>query len=90
MKTLRNILDRIPVDNKLLTSFLTIAATRAVLYFGLDVEDPLIGTAISLAVGAIVGYRTSNEGSMLRREQESGNAAVPDDVDHEAEPIVTE
>jgi hypothetical protein len=77
---LKNVLDRIPVDNKLLTSLLTTAITRAVLAIGLNVDDPLVGTAISLAVGAIVGYLTPNEGSVLRGHgADDGNAHLPDD-----------
>lgn len=74
MKSVSNLLGRLPVDNKLLTSLVTIALTRLVLAVGLDVEDPLVGTAISLAVGAIVGYLTPNEGTVLREhELEDGN-----------------
>lgn len=80
MNKLTNILDRLPIDNKLLTTLLTIALTRAVLAVGLDVEDPLVGTGISLLVGLAVGYFTPNEGTVLRgAELEDGNAHLPED-----------
>lgn len=79
MKALLNFLDRLPVDNKLLATVLTTAATRAVLALGIDV-DPFVESVISLAVGAVVGYRTPNEGTVLRTPQESGNAKLPDEL----------
>ena len=79
-----NVLERIPLDNKLLTSVVTIGLTRVVLAVGLDVDDPLVGTVISLAVGAVVGYLTPNEATVLRTPQEDGNADVPVDGDDEA------
>lgn len=78
MDKVRNILERIPLDNKLLTTVLTAAITRAVLAIGLDVEDPLVGTTISLIVGAAVGYFTPNEGTDLRQGNfDNGNPEVP-------------
>ena len=78
--SLAQLLERIPLDNKLITSFVTVALTRAVLAIGLDVDDPLVGTAIALAVGAVVGYLTPNDATVLRNPQDSGNAVVPDEA----------
>lgn len=65
------------LDPKLVVTVVTAALTRAVLALGLSVDDPLVGTVISLAAGAVAGYLVPNEGTVLRTPQEDGNAAVP-------------
>jgi hypothetical protein len=63
------------LDPKLWTTVISAAATRLVLEAGGDpVGDPLWSSLIALAVGAFVGWRTPNDGTVLRTPQESGNA----------------
>lgn len=66
------------LDPKLVTTLVTAALVRLALELGVAENDPLLQGVIALAVAAVVGYRTSNDGTVLRTEHESGNAVPPE------------
>jgi hypothetical protein len=68
------------LDPKLVVTVASIGAARAVLALGGDPVDPLWAAVISLAVGAVAGFYKANDGTVLRRPQESGNAFPPPGV----------
>jgi hypothetical protein len=80
---LQNVLDRVPVDNKLLTSLVTVLVTRLLgglvgPEVGIEADDELVTLAAPLIAGAVVGYFTHNEGSVLRSaDEEDGNPPEP-------------
>lgn len=62
------------LDPKLVTTLASLAITRAAVeLLGVAESDPLLQAVLALAVAAIVGYRTPNDGTVLRTPQESGN-----------------
>lgn len=65
------------LDPKLVAVVVTAALTRLAGYLGLLTTDPMIESAIALAAGAVAGYLTPNDGTVLRRPQEDGNAELP-------------
>lgn len=78
MNRIRNILDRLPLDNKLATSIVTAALTKLVLAVGLDINDPLVEDVSSLVVAGVVGYLVPNEGTDLRQGNfDNGNPEPP-------------
>lgn len=80
MNALTNLLDNLPVDNKLAAAIVTVALTRLATYLGLLTTDPLVESAIALAAGAVAGYFTPNEGTVMRRAGlEDGEPILPDD-----------
>lgn len=78
MKTLTNLLDRLPIDNKLAAAVATTALARLATYLGLVTTDPEVESAIALVAGAVAGYLVPNEGSVFRRaELEDGEPVLP-------------
>lgn len=66
------------LDPKLVSVVVTAALTRFATYLGLLTIDPLVESAIALAAGAVAGYFTPNDGTILRTEQPDGNAYPPE------------
>jgi hypothetical protein len=67
------------LDPKLVVTLVTLAITRvAVELLGVAESDPLLQTFIALVAAAVAGYWTPNAATVLRTEQESGNAIAPD------------
>jgi hypothetical protein len=67
------------LDPKLTATVLTAALTRlAVEVLGVAEPDPLLQGGIALAVAAVAGYLTANEGTILRTEHADGNAYKPE------------
>lgn len=66
------------LDPKLVTTLLSAAIVRLGLELGVAESDPLLQGFIALAVAAVVGYLTPNSGTVLRTEQEDGNAYPPE------------
>lgn len=84
MNQLRNAIDRLPVDNKLVVAGATYLLTLAVTRVGLDLGEPLIpgyltvAQAIALAAAAIAGYVQPNTATVLAGDHEDGNPSAPD------------
>ena len=80
MRRLTNILDRVPVDNKLIASLAALIATHAAIeLLRGGSEDRLLRLGLPVAAAGLIGYQTHNEGSILRRsDDEDGNPALPE------------
>lgn len=76
---LRNLVGRLPVDDKLISAGVAYALTLLVAKVGLDLDSVLIpdyltvAQGVALAASAIAGYFTANEGTLLRQGVEDGN-----------------
>lgn len=79
LNRIRNLIDRLPVDNKLVAAGATYGLTLLVAHVGLELDDVLVpgyltvSQGISIAAAAVAGYVQPNEGSVLRAEEEDGN-----------------
>lgn len=87
-RLLRNVMDRIPISNKLLSSGLTLVLTNIALGNGLELDQTLlesphvtIAQGISFLVSGVVGYLTSDESTLVRNPPSSGNPDLPEDFD---------
>lgn len=73
MQKLKNTLDRLPLDNKLVVAIATWLLTFTVTKVGLDLDavvippDYTLAVLISIGAAALAGYFTSNEGTQLRQ-----------------------
>lgn len=79
MSKLTNFIDRLYLDNKYVSMLASAVATWALAKYagGLDAN---ISAALVGLVTAGIGYRVPNDGTVLRRNQESGNPDVPEEL----------
>lgn len=77
---IRNFVDRLPVDNKLIAGGAAYVLTYIVGRAGLKLEDVVVPPAVTIsqliafAAAGIAGYFTSNEATVMRNaEKENGN-----------------
>lgn len=76
---IKNLLDRLPLDNKLIVGGVTWVLTYAVTKAGFNLDQVVLSpytlsTLISLAAAGVAGWWTSNEATALRRgEEQDGN-----------------
>lgn len=76
------------LDPKLKHTLVTAVLSYLILQVGLDL-DPSLQAAVAGLVGAVSGYNASNDGTVLRTEQEDGNPVLPsEDVPPGGEDIV--
>lgn len=73
LKAVQNVMDRLPIDNKLIVAGITYLLTQLVVRVGLDLNGYLIpayltwSQAVSLAASAVAGYLQPNEATILRK-----------------------
>lgn len=64
------------IDPKLKYTVLTFVAARLALELGIP-WDPTTEALVAGALASLVGYAVPNDGTVLRRPQEDGNAELP-------------
>lgn len=66
------------LDPKLTYTVVSAILARVVLELGVS-DDETVQSVLPLAIAAVVGYVTPNDATVLRTEQEDGNAHLPNE-----------